>query len=333
MIHATSSLSSGIPEAQSAKPQVAARSSAPIFIVGAQRSGTTMFRLMLNAHPRIAIPYETDFIHKYEARASEFGDLTDDANVARLVDAIRHEQFVARGGFVCGHAGDVLDLLEQRTMSGVVDALFTLHARSKGKQRWGDKTPGVVDVLRLYRLFPDACFIHMIRDGRDVALSRRRSWSNRSVLRSAHAWAFIVSSIRRASPVLGDKYMELRYEDLVAQPQEMLERVCQFIGEKFDPAMLEYHLHNPEGEMPSSAKIMEFHKTSIQPPNRSKVFEWRTGMSASDRYLFERIAGELLWDLNYPKAPFTRWDRIRARMTAVRYALAGKSVFLSPALE
>lgn len=152
-------------------------------------------------------------------------------------------------------------------------------------------------------------------------------------MRSAHAWAYIVSAIRHAAPAIRGRYLEVRFEDLISDTETTLRSVCEFIGEEFDAAMLDYHRNEPHLEMPANSRVMEFHRTSIQAPDRSKIFEWRTSMSPSDRVIFEGIAGKLLWNLEYPRASSGRLDRLLARLKVARLALSGRAVFTSPALE
>jgi hypothetical protein len=118
------------------------RKTAPIFIVGAQRSGTTMTRLMLNAHPNIAVPFETNFIPQYFFTHTSCGPLTSDKNVLRLISAIQAEPLVSRGPLAHLLPENILRILPERSYPAIVRTLFQVYAQTEGKRRWGDKTPG-----------------------------------------------------------------------------------------------------------------------------------------------------------------------------------------------
>ena len=218
---------------------------APIFINGTQRSGTTMFRLMLDAHPEICIPFETNIITSYCFKVSEFGDLDRDDNLRSLLKAIKNEPFVARGELADISYEEIIPFLRARTLAGLVDALFRANARRKDKSMWGDKSPGD-DIKALHHLFPNATIIHLIRDGRSCAVSRVRRWGARSIPELAHGWCFAANSTREAGRLYGDRYREVRYEDLVRAPEAALRNVCSWIGVPFDPVMLDYHKHATE---------------------------------------------------------------------------------------
>jgi len=114
---------------------------------------------------------------------------------------------------------------------------------------WGDKNPHYAHPHNLgcletvVELFPGARFIHIVRDGRDVALSQRQiSWCSSNSFRLAEDWAHKTTLCHKVGRVLGpDQYLELRYEELVRDPEPVLRQVCDFLGEPFDAQMLHYH--------------------------------------------------------------------------------------------
>ena len=109
-----------------------------IFVVGGQRSGTTMLRLMLNSHPHIAIPFESDFIPRFYRRVADYGDLGRKENVVHLLDDIAEQPFVKRGKLVRDKAA----ILARRPQSypDLIRAIYQVYAESEGKRRWGERT-------------------------------------------------------------------------------------------------------------------------------------------------------------------------------------------------
>ncbi|MGL5866951.1 MAG: sulfotransferase [Dermatophilaceae bacterium] len=197
----------------SANDPVAGR---PIFIVGCQRSGTTMLRLMLDSHPRISCGPETRFLEGFEPI------LTDDWKRLSQYGFSEDEWVLRIRGFFEGVQAD--------------------YARSRGKQRWADKTPRYALSLPLVlRIFPDAQIVHVIRDPRDVAVSHRKRFGYWSCLKSTVKWPKYVGTARHAARGLSAAtYREVRYERLVADPGATLSDLLDWLGEPWDPAVLEF---------------------------------------------------------------------------------------------
>ncbi|MEO7269245.1 MAG: sulfotransferase [Knoellia sp.] len=195
---------------------IAPLSNRPIFVVGCQRSGTTMLRLMLDSHARISCGPETRFLEGFEPiltndwkRLSQYG-FTQDEWIRRI------------RGFFEGIHGD--------------------YAKSKGKERWADKTPRYALMLPLIlRIFPDAQVVHVIRDPRDVAVSHRKRFGYWSCLKSTAKWPRYVGTARDAARGLpGEAYTEVRYENLVADPEATMRDLLAWLGEEWDPAVLDF---------------------------------------------------------------------------------------------
>jgi len=280
------------------------------FVVGVGRSGTTLLRLMLDAHPELAIPAETHFVPDLiEAgkRGARGGDLAD------LIVGARNW-----GDFAMDEAElrKRVAALGRADAAAVMRAFFGLYAELQGKPRWGDKTPIYVEHMRtIAKVLPEARFVHLIRDGRDVALSRRKRGMGvgKPMSDTAERWRGRIERARRQAKRLRGRYMELRYEDLVANPEPELRRVCEHLELDLDPAMLSFHERAPErlAEMgrdlpPEGGRIarsgrerLASHALATAPPTDRRTGAWRTEMSAADRAAFEAVAGELLRELGY----------------------------------
>jgi hypothetical protein len=291
------------------RPRGSARAPAP-FLVGVPRSGTTLLRLMLDAHPELAIPPETHFVPALIVAARE-GDSTPEG----LVDLIEARPEWGDFGF------EVDDLVERFRAAGtarpraVLRAFYEAYAERHGKRRWGDKTPGhSAHMRRIARALPEAHFVHLLRDGRDVFNSRtkRRDVDPAQV---AVQWRRGIQRARRQSRSL-DHYLELRYEDLVAEPEPALRRICGFIDLGYDPAMLRHHERAeerlaeiyrdlPAGDshgLRTAERRRDLHASASRPVDRDLVGAWRERMSAEQVAAFEREAGWLLGDLGYEEA-------------------------------
>ncbi|MGE0383623.1 MAG: sulfotransferase [Gammaproteobacteria bacterium] len=278
----------------------------PFFVVGAQRSGTTMLRLMLNSHPRIAVPFESEFLRPW-ADIGRYGDLREPASARRLLEALGQDPWTKKGEIIA----DPEAVLRRPIASygDLLDAVFRCYAERRGKTRWGVKTPGYVTELdAIHAIFPAGQIIHLVRDGRDVALSYRQiSWGTPHVARVADDWRMKVTLGRKMGRMLGSQYMEVRYEDLVRDPAAQLGRICEFIGEPYDPAMLDYHTQG-EREMPADS--MQWHRNSVSPPDEGKVNAWRREMPLADQIIFQDLAGDALDLFGYERVR----DKARVRV-------------------
>jgi hypothetical protein len=281
------------------------------FVVGVRRSGTTLLRLMLDAHPELAIPPETHFVPDLIEAAGEQG--TSPQRLAEMV--VTHPRW---GDFHldAGELRDRFQALEQPTPGAVLRAFYTLYAEREGKSRWGEKTPGYVRYMQtIERVLPEARFIHLIRDGRDVALSiLSQDMGIDRVAKAAKNWKNLIERARDQAHDL-NHYLEVRYEDLVLETEPTLRRVCEFCELPWDPAVLEYHERAEErlqetardlprlGRSPRPAALrLASHALTKEPPRADRVSQWRTQMSKTDRASFERVAGELLAELGYEVA-------------------------------
>lgn len=272
---------------------------APFFVLGSQRSGTTMLRLMLNAHSALAVPHETGFITNFYHRLPEYGDLSAYDNRRRLLEDIANTPLVRRGR----HLPSIERVLARPAgdYPGLISAIMQDYAESQGKCSWGDKTPyytGEMEVL--YQLFPRAKFIHLVRDGRDVAISQKTiSWLPNSLPRIARDWKWKVTLCHKLGSILpGGQFLEVKYENLVLDTEKTLATICRFIGIEFQNGMLNYHV-TASHEVPDISQ--QWHKNSIREPDPAKVSAWRRKMGKSDRIIFEQIAGDTLDIFGYER--------------------------------
>jgi len=297
----------------------------PIFIVGCPRSGTTMLQLMLHAHPRIAIPPETRFVLEGFRRRRHFGDLRRPEHRRALAEWIvrrTESRFVDLGL----DAEEVIDAIVSGppTLGAAFAAVFQAYSRKFGKPRWGDKRPAYINNLPvLLRLFPDAQIVHIIRDGRDcVASLQEMPWHRRGIYQSISAWARAIDHGRWAARKLGpESYHEVRYEELVTDPEPQLRALCQFLGEEYDPAMTK-----PE-ELAHIAvpKHKTWHKRTHAEVGTDRIGTWRQRLRPWEIGLVEAVLGERLraygYELSGAPEP-SAGQRLRYELATGRHRLA-----------
>jgi hypothetical protein len=277
------------------------------FIVGASRSGTTLLRLMLDAHPWIAIPAETHF---YQAVLAIDPGRVDwlDAVIAAIVGSHTWGDYALDAG-AFEHA---VRARGPRTAGDVLRTFYLMYAGRFGKRRWGDKFPGNTGFMEgIAGLLPEARFVHIIRDGRDVAASLRDTWFRPGdTYESCIAyWAETVLGAR-AQARRGLPYLEVRYEALVRDAPRALVDVCAFLEIPYDPSMLAYHERAPErlGEMGdwdffgrfiARDTLLAIHDRTHRPPTEDRIGRWRTDMSPAEANRCAHAAGGLLEELGY----------------------------------
>ena len=273
----------------------------PIFIVGANRSGTTLLRLILNAHSHIAIPEEVLYF-----RSQIHGLSIDDWDTVSL----NEQQFTAIVKDFVGRV-EIPDLdkpavtqsimMLPRNLRSPYRGLMEYWTAAQGKVRWGEKTPGnlfYADIIN--EMFPDACFIHMVRDPRPGVYSMERVWFFpediifNALSRHKH---MTVGRQTLENAVPADRIMTLRYEDLVAEPERIVSEVCEFIGEEYEPGMMAYH-RGADKHMRSDAAA-DFNASATKPITTGKNDSWREKMTKREVAAIELISRREMAEFNY----------------------------------
>jgi hypothetical protein len=284
-------------------------------IIGAPRSGTTLLRFMLDAHPGLAIPPETGFLVPCVERAARGAVSRED--FFEVVTGyppeapgwrdfqIPEDTFLAK-----------LKTVEPFAVADGIRVFYELYASRFGKSRWGDKTPlYCMHARSIEALLPEAHFVHIIRDGRDVALSLRPMWfaPGRDVETLAAQWRQCVTAGRQQG-CLCRHYIEVRYEQLIEDSRRVLEEICEFLDLEFDNRMLRYYEFTPErlreheGRVRPDGSVVVTHEQRLgqqhrttQPPDRSRVGVWKQEMPREEQLRFDAVAGDALEEFGFAR--------------------------------
>jgi hypothetical protein len=294
-----------------------------LFVVGCPRSGTTLLRRMLDAHPELAITPETHWVPEWFQKRP---GVDANGNVARelaqsLLESARLKKLKVREDKVW----ELFEDGEPVSYARLAARIYELFGSRRGKPLVGDKTPGYTKAIpTLHHLFPWAKFVHLIRDGRDVCLSattwhqvgrlerRFPSWREDPVPTAALWWELHVRLAREAGTRLEPHlYHEMRYEELVADPLEESRTLCTFLGLTYSEAMARFH----EGRTRDDPTLGSNKRWLPPTPG---LRDWRTQMSTTDRQLFEAVAGALLDELGYPRTSPGVPAGLAERVAAVR---------------
>ncbi|MET0772814.1 MAG: sulfotransferase [Candidatus Limnocylindrales bacterium] len=250
----------------------------PILIIGSARSGTTMLRLILDSHPRISCGEETHLLQTMEPALGKHWRLLDRYGFPREYWTSRLADF---------YGGAMSD-----------------YAARRGKARWADKDPSNTLLLPFAgELFPDAQYIHLIRDGHDVVASHKDRWGYRSGVRAARgAWRKYVETARAFGAGQPEgRYHELRYEALVAEPETQLRALFAFLGEDWDPAVLEFDKAEHDGTERYSRFTAQRRSEGGDGSTiyRSRVGAGKDSLDPVLRTMLHRSSGSLLRELGY----------------------------------
>jgi hypothetical protein len=288
----------------------------PAFIVGVPRSGTTLLVNMAGGHPQLAPLYETRFLRNllvFCQRLCWFHGRSWSRHCARIIaEPWTRSHFIkesagyrskaigyhpVRGHCIRYERPELVVETDKwlqrvsaaplecdgiyRTAREYIDSLFAIHCARMNKPYWVNKTPGLLAYLEpLHRLYPDGRCIHIVRDGRDVVASNQvLGWGPKEVRAWARRWKSLIQKGRAGAARAHFRYMEIRYENLVASPRETMSEVARFYGLQSDPDAMA-------------------HSVRVSTERNGK---WRSAWSLSERRDFEREAGDLLIELGYEK--------------------------------
>ncbi len=278
---------------------------APLPVIGgAPRSGTTLLRLMLDAHPDLAIPPETNWLVHFSQDTEN-----RQCDARKFVHLLKnHPAVISNWSKLHFEESDLLDFLPRSGSFSIADGIRTalsVYARRHGKRMFGEKSPtNALCFSAIQSLLPEARFIHIIRDGRAVCASWRRQWfaPPGGLIGCVMAWQNWVARGREE----GEKcrhYLEICFEDLVTDPESTLKTACTFLDLQWNARMLEYHTsstqrlteheahYDSEGRiLASREEILENNSSVTRPPDVGKLDEWKTLLSEKE----QKIVNELM---------------------------------------
>ncbi|WP_027136004.1 sulfotransferase family protein [Geminicoccus roseus] len=279
---------------------------APIFVVGAPRSGTTLFQRILDAHPRIGVADEIIYFDIIVNVRSEVPDL----KAAGAIDAL-FERLPKMDHFHNWNGLDEVLAVVRKELIEDPDPTYPLffvklmqvYARMRGKVRFGDKTPWNVRHLdQILTMFPDARIIHLVRDPRANVASRvELPRTSKDVVTAAVKWRIDVEAAHRfarSDKAHAENYLELRYEDLVTDPEPWVRKVCKVVGEDYDPAMLNYHQTRDV-----MFKDQPYKEGVFMPVNTASIDAYRKRLKPAQIRLIEAMTRSSMKRLGYQALP------------------------------
>jgi hypothetical protein len=287
-------------------------SMAPFFIVGSSRSGSTLLRLMLASHSRIAIPSETWYLAAL-VRKFPLDRFLRENEISAAISVMTNHYTWPDMGLEPAEVRCRMAKLSGVRLRDLVEIVYRWHMEVEGKSRWGDKTPAYIELVpSLAAMFSDAKFIHLIRDGRDVAKSfQRQGWHGPWMDGYTREWLRAADlDMRLGKTLLNERVLRVLYEDLVLDPEATLRRICAFIDEKFEEQMLQWH-----GKVDNAIPVREkhLHTGLARDMNPSDVSRWKREMTSREIFVAEALIGTQLSHFGYERRYRSRsWSLLLA---------------------
>lgn len=287
----------------------------PIFIIGTERSGTNLLRLILDSHQEIAIPHPPHILKNFFKLEPLYGDLGRDANFKKLIsDVVVSVELHPYPWGIKIDRDRIFRGAKERDLINVFFAIYEQYRESVNKKRWGCKSTFMIHHVALVReYYPKAKFLYMVRDGRDVAVSAKKTIFNRySVYYTAQLWKKEQQiGIYWLNKLTEDDIYLLRYEDLLADPQEAVRSICAFLDISYQEGMLNF-FETREAE--KSGRLNTAWKNTSRPIIKNNFGKFKVELARSEVDLFEAIAGSELDYFSYELTrPFYVSESSRAR--------------------
>jgi protein-tyrosine sulfotransferase len=276
----------------------------PFFIVGPGRCGTTLLRRILAASPEIHIPPESYMVGRAVDLFRRYRTMMHWDEIVRMVLALFefHRQF---DRYRVSLRPLVLRLVDappgSRSLALILDGFYRYHGEQTGQEfvRWGDKTPLYsYSQEKILAVFPDARFVHLVRDGADVALSMLKAQirPNMDVERAAVRYKITVAALLRFARRHPAVCHRVRYEDLVADAAGTVEALCRFLDVAFDPAMIESTQHRRQM---ADLETFDHHRNVFKPITTASIGGGRRELSAEQKARLQELIGPELRLLGY----------------------------------
>ena len=291
-----------------------------IFMVGTQRSGSNLLRLMLNQLPEISAPHPPHILQRMTPLISAYGDLQKDGHFYSMVDDVcRLVELnpVPWQGVVLDR-DVIVQQVQIRSLMGVFEAIYDRVAEAQCATTWCCKSLANIRFLPAIEThFRSARYIYLYRDGRDVAVSFRKAVvGEKHFYHIAREWAQTQQlALTMELHIDSDRFFRVKYEDMVAEPEAMMKRLCEFLKLEYREDMLNFHQSD---EARRAAQSSELWSNVTQPIMKDNAGKFHTEASEEDIRIFESMAGGVLDKLGYRRSVVPRGKEEHYRSDQVR---------------
>ena len=293
----------------------------PIFMIGTQRSGSNLLRLMLNQLPDIVAPHPPHILHRMMPIMPSYGDLHSDNNFAALVDDVCRmvELNPVPWTDVTFDRKKVAADCRERSLVAVFGAVYQVLSDTRGTKTWLCKSmQNTLFLPQIEAYYASAKYIYLFRDGRDVALSFRKAVvGEKHFYHIAREWADSQRlALAHRAIVAAERFIGVSYEELTAQPEPTMQRLCTFLGAQYHPSMLEYHTSD---EAKRAADASALWGNVVKPIMTDNTRKFLREASPDDVSIFESVAGDVLDALGYDRVYVRRGEERKFTTTDLRF--------------
>jgi len=267
----------------------------PIFILGVHRSGTTMLMMMLGNHPRIAVPEVLWYYQRFRPYTYTYGDLSKEENFRTLAEEMVSGFNLSSFGMKVNPGiivDEIIPEVREQSFAGIYCALLDRFAREAGnKPRWGEKSPNnVFFIKQIKEDFPNAQFVYLTRDGRDnCAQTLQSPFGPTNIFCTAEQWKMFQNAAKPWRDKLSSsEWLDIKYETLVREPETTLNTICDFLGEDYHPAMLEFY----KSDIARRRAQSKAHQPIGEPVTDKYIGIYKEFLSLREQRIFAAVAGK-----------------------------------------
>lgn len=321
----------------------------PIFIVGSPRSGTSLLSKIISGHPKIGIPFESHVYPRLYPWRKCYGDISINKNKKRVAEDIVSLEPVKKWKKLPS-VERVIENIGGSSFHTAFEGFMEAWLREIGKKRWGEKTPHNVFFWReISEGFPKSKFIHIVRDGRDVAMSWKKvRFGPEHFYSISNLWKNYVKKaeeIKRKTDK--NRFYEVKYEEILKRPKKNIKKICNFLGESFDSKMMKFY--KGAGSYPTDDRN---ERNLSRPLLRDNMNKWMSDINTRNLRIFESVSGETLerygyelghqnaclsqrevWQMRFIECPVTRMFGGLKDVRGVREAVRSLPFYLRLTLE
>jgi len=276
----------------------------PIFMVGTQRSGSNLLRLMLNQLPEVTAPHPPHILQRLMPLVSSYGDLGNASNFRILVDDVCRlvELNPVPWDGVILDRNDIAQRCREHSLVAIFGAVYDCAAASRHAETWCCKSLANISYLgEIERYFGgSARYVYLFRDGRDVAVSFRKAVvGEKHVYHIAREWGETQRiALAHRERIGARRFFSISYESITSQPERSMRQLCEFLGYRYTPSMLNFHQTD---EALKAARSSELWGNVVNPVMNNNTRKFLSELGRTDIALFERVAGDVIDQLGYER--------------------------------